>query len=115
MTYHTQIAALISNIARPLPFRLLAGMGLGLVTGGLPMQARAQTSPPPVVQAAPPSSVGSGSASGGVLGQMGRELSDILQQNRSGVVMIRGHRLLVAPAAFAGKNDKMPMGMANAL
>ena len=84
---------------------LLLGVGVSIACGALPMMGRAQVSHPagnvPVVSGSP-------SASGGMLGQIGRELSDILLQNRNGVVMIRGLRLLT-PAMLQGMGaEKMP-------
>jgi S1-C subfamily serine protease len=67
---------------------------MGLLACAAPASAQAKTSgqekasAPAPVSAPPAASV----ASGGLLAQLGRELSDILLQNREGVVTIRGFR-----------------------
>lgn len=84
--------------AHPITFCLrairLGAIGLLACTGPIYVRAQAQTGggekPTAFVPAsAPPVS---SSPSGGVLAQIGRELSDILLQNREGVVTIRGFR-----------------------
>ena len=91
------LTSLYSTTRRVRP-GLFLGIGLSLAVGALPVAGRAQTPRP--AETAPPTAT-SPSASGGVLGQIGRELSEILLQNRSGVVMIRGHRP-ITPAMPGG-------------
>lgn len=81
---------------------------MSLAVGALPAMGRAQTAHPS--EPAPPVTF-SPSASGGVLSQIGRELSDLLLQNRGGVVMIRGHRLLTPLQAGMGTDRLIVPGV----
>ena len=87
--------------------RIACGLGLSLI--GLTNPGAAQTTVPASGQAPVPTSQKAEirsvqiatetipSASGGLLGQLGRELSAILLQNREGVVLIRGFRQMTFP------------------
>lgn len=91
------------------------GAGVALLTSSFPT-ARAQTttptaaSTPAAYQAKPvPQVPATGSAAGGLLGQLSRELGNILRATKDGVVTIRGlRRVPVTSAAVPNLNPGIP-------